>query len=117
MLDIDFTLNLVTISIIIVIAGIVGYASRSQQIRKNQMKIIKLRREMANNHAHILELQKECVNLEKLLHTTKVTVLPLKSIVQDFKEEDQDRNKSFNAAASLKNKRKVNHTLSWKQRI
>jgi predicted RNase H-like nuclease (RuvC/YqgF family) len=89
MLNIDFTFNVLTLSFILLIAAIAGYAFRSRQIRKKQLKIVELRREMVSNHAHILELQKEYVALELQLRGQKTPVLPLKSIVIDFKEEEK----------------------------
>jgi hypothetical protein len=115
--DIDFTFSLLSISLIIVIAGIVGYTLGSLQLRRNQMKVVKLRREMANNHAYILELQKECVDLENQLHKTKATVLPLTSIVKDFMEENKNKAEGHVTPESVINKRKDNLSLSWKQRI
>ena len=111
MFDIDFTLNLAYISLIITVAGIVGYSFRSHQIRKNEMKVVKLRKEIANNHAHILELQKECVDLENRWHKTKATVLPLTPIVKEFKEEEKNNIECFNNPKSVNNKRKINHSL------
>ena len=58
MYNIDFTFNLFTLFAITAAAGIIGYAFRSRQIQKKQMKVLKLRREVMNNHASILELQK-----------------------------------------------------------
>ncbi len=90
MYNIDFTFNLFTLFAITAAAGIIGYAFRSRQIQKKQMKVLKLRREVMNNHASILELQKECVDLQNQLRSSKIAISPLKSIVKNFDEEEVD---------------------------
>jgi predicted RNase H-like nuclease (RuvC/YqgF family) len=89
MFNIDFTLNVLTLSLIILAAAVAGYLFRNRHIKKKQLKIVELRREMVSNHAHILELQKEYVALELELRGAKTPVLPLKSVVIDFMDEEK----------------------------
>jgi hypothetical protein len=89
MFNIYLTLNILPLSLIVVAAGLTGFLSRGHQIRKKQMKIVELRREMVKNHAQILELQKEYVALEHQMQVGKTPVLPIKSVVIDFKDEDK----------------------------
>jgi hypothetical protein len=86
MLNIEFTLN--ALSLILMVSGaiFVGYYLRSRQLKKKQFKISELRKEIVYNHAQILELQTEYVNLEKSINGSKVPVLPMKPIVTDKKE-------------------------------
>ncbi len=85
MLNVEFTLNV--LSLILIVSGslVFGYYLRSRQLKKKQHKISELRKEMVYNHALILELQSEYVALEKSMKANKATVLPMK-IVNDIKE-------------------------------
>jgi hypothetical protein len=86
MLNVEFTLNVLSLIGLISGALIFGYFLRSRQLKKKQFKISELRREIVYNHAQILELQKEYVMLEKSTNANKATVLPMKSVVTDNKE-------------------------------
>jgi hypothetical protein len=83
--DIEFSISVLTLLAIIFSAAGIGYAFRSTQIRKKQLKIQHLKREIAYNHAHILEQQKEYVALEiEMRKLTQIRVLPLKSAGSDY---------------------------------
>jgi len=86
MLNVEFTLSV--LSLILLVAGslLFGYALRSRQLKKKQFKISELRREIVYNHAQILELQTEYVTLEKSLNISKATVLPMNANLTDNKE-------------------------------
>jgi hypothetical protein len=85
--NIEFPISLMSLLAIIFLALITGYASRGRQIRKKQLKIRELKNQILYNHAHILELQKECVALEsKMKKTTPVPVLALKPATRDSAE-------------------------------
>jgi hypothetical protein len=86
MLNVEFTLNV--LSLILIVSGAVsfGYYLRSRQLKKKQFKISELRKEIVYNHAQILELQTECVTLEKSMNISKATVLPMNKIISDNKE-------------------------------
>jgi hypothetical protein len=86
MLNIEFTLNVLTLIFIVSGALFTGYYLRSRQLKKKQHKIAELRKEIVYNHAQILELQTEYVTLEKSLHVGKATVLPMNKITTDTKE-------------------------------
>ncbi|MBS1597247.1 MAG: hypothetical protein JST75_03415 [Bacteroidetes bacterium] len=88
MLDsIDLTINVVVLLGIISVAILAGYYFGKLQLKKKQMKILELRKEIVWNHAQILELQKEYVALESNLKANKVPVLPLNPQVIDYMEE------------------------------
>jgi cell division protein FtsB len=86
MLNVEFTINV--LSILAVIGGslLTGYILRSRQLRKKQFKIAELRKEIVYNHAQILELQKEYVALEKSMKGSITPVLPIKQVLSERKE-------------------------------
>jgi predicted RNase H-like nuclease (RuvC/YqgF family) len=86
---IDFSLNVFSLSIIILTAMLIGFVCRSRQLKKKQIKISELRREMINNHAYILELQKEFIKLELKLNGPQTLVLPININTKDHKEDNQ----------------------------
>ena len=86
MLNAEFTLNVLSLILIVSGALIFGYFLRSRQLKKKQFKIAELRKEIVYNHAQILELQTEYVSLEKSMNVNQATVLPMKPIVAEIKE-------------------------------
>lgn len=86
MLDVEFTLNVLSLILIVLGAVFAGYYLRSRQLKKKQFKISELRKEIVYNHAQILELQMEYVSLEKSLNSNKATVRPMNAVVNDVKE-------------------------------
>ncbi len=89
MLTVEFSLNVFSLTIIIVTAVLMGFVFRSRQLKKKQIKISELRREMINNHAYILELQKEFIKLELKLNGPQTPVLPININAKDHKEDNQ----------------------------
>jgi hypothetical protein len=87
MFAIEFTLSLFTLIVMVGAAVLIGYSFRSNKLKKRQMKISELRKEMVSNHAHILELEKENVLLEKEIRANKTPVLSLKISASENKEE------------------------------
>jgi hypothetical protein len=86
MLNAEFTLTVFNLVLVITGALVAGYLLRSRQLKKKQFKISELRKEIVYNHAQILELQKEYVDLEKSTTSSRATVLPMIKIVGDAKE-------------------------------
>lgn len=86
MLNVEFTLNVLSLILIVSGALFVGYYLRSRQLKKKQFKISELRKEIVYNHAQILELQMEYVSLEKSMNVSKAPVLPMNMIVAEVKE-------------------------------
>ena len=66
MLNIDLSLNVLTLLFVVLVAGLIGFCFRSRQIKKKQWKIAELRKEIVTNHAYILELQKEYVTASRV---------------------------------------------------
>jgi uncharacterized membrane protein len=86
MLYVEFTLNVLTLIIIVSGALLSGYIFRSRQLKKKQHKIAELRKEIVYNHAQILELQIEYVALEKSMNISKAPVLAMNTTVIETKE-------------------------------
>jgi hypothetical protein len=86
MLNVEFTLNVLSLILIVSGALFFGYYLRSRQLKKKQFKIAELRKEIVYNHAQILELQTEYVTLEKTMNINKATVLPMNSAITENKE-------------------------------
>jgi hypothetical protein len=86
MLNVEFTLNVLSLILLIFGALFVGYQLRSGELKKKQFKISELRKEIVYNHAHILELQMEYVALEKSIDNPKATVLPMNTASTDTRE-------------------------------
>jgi hypothetical protein len=84
----EYTVNLLTLILIVFASGFIGYSLRSRQIKKKQIKIVELRREMVDNHAHILELEKENVILERQYQSTKT---PVRQIISLTNEKEENR--------------------------
>ena len=64
MLTFEFSMNVILLFAIIVVAAYVGFRFRSGLIAKSRIQVASLEREMVNNHAEILELQKEYLVLQ-----------------------------------------------------
>jgi uncharacterized protein YlxW (UPF0749 family) len=86
MLNVEFTLTVLSLMLMCAGALLTGYLLRSRQLKKKQFKISELRKEIVYNHAQILELQTEYVNLEKEIKTVKAPVLPMNKLISDKKE-------------------------------
>jgi len=86
MLNVEFTLSVLSLIVLIFGALLTGYQLRSHQLKKKQHKIADLRKEIVYNHAQILELQMEYVALEKSMNTSKATVLPMNAVPLETKE-------------------------------
>lgn len=88
MMNIELTINVLTLIIIVLGSALVGYALKNGQIRKKQSKILDLKKEIVFNHHQILELEKDCVQLESQVKTTQAPILTLKTSNKDFLEDN-----------------------------
>jgi hypothetical protein len=70
------------------VAGFIGYRLRSRQIWKKQNKIVELRKEMVDNHAYILQLQKEYVDLQSKFEDQKIPVLGMKDSAKGYDNQN-----------------------------
>ena len=92
MLLIKLTLDLSLVIGITVAAFLIGFLSRSAQLKKYKKRIGELETEMMANHAEILDLQKERLQLEeKLKDTSNIPVIPIN--VKEEKLQDKSAGK------------------------
>ncbi|MBO9634777.1 MAG: hypothetical protein J7578_16815 [Chitinophagaceae bacterium] len=61
----------------LVVAFLFGLMLRSRELAKSKRKVNSLETEMVSNHAEILNLQKENVELERKLKTLSIPVIPM----------------------------------------
>jgi hypothetical protein len=86
MLNVEFTLNVLSLILLAGGSSLTGYLLRSRQLQKKQFKISELRKEIVYNHSQILELQSEYVSLEKEMKSAKTPVRPMNPIDPEKKE-------------------------------
>ena len=86
MLVIELTLNVFVLTGIVIGSFLIGFLIKRSQIQSLKRKIVELENEMLNNHADILELQKNKALLEQNLQASKIPVIPLNP-----KEEGVDK--------------------------
>jgi hypothetical protein len=92
MLLIKFTIDLSVLVGITGIAFISGFLLRSKQLKKHKKRVGELESEMMANHAEILELQKERLQLqEKLQGSSNIPVIPIN--VKEEKLQDKSATK------------------------
>jgi hypothetical protein len=89
MFAIDFTINIIVLGLIILVAGLIGFGLRYGQISKSRSKIEELERDILNNYAEILSLEKENSNMESILQDIQSPVIPIKTAIKDEQEESQ----------------------------
>lgn len=88
MLLIKLTLDLSLVIGISVAAFFIGFVFRSAQLKKYKKRVGELESEMMANHAEILDLQKERLQLEeKLKGSSNIPVIPIK--VKEEKLQDK----------------------------
>lgn len=61
----------------VVVAFLFGFMLRSRELAKSKRKVSSLETEMVSNHAEILNLQKENVELERKLKSLSIPVIPM----------------------------------------
>lgn len=75
---------------VVVVASIIGYAIRSRQLESYRKKIGQLENEMLSNHAEILQLHKEKIDLLKSISEPTIPVIPINSSKDDKVEKMPD---------------------------
>ena len=84
---IELTLNVYVLFLIAAVSFLLGFWIRKKQIRPLKKKVYELEKEMLNNHAEILELQRTNALLEQNLQSSKIPVIPM----NPQKEESGDK--------------------------
>ncbi len=90
----NLSISILWLPVIILIAAFAGFSFRSAQIIKSKKRIIYLENEMLRNHAEILKLQQELVEMEKTNGLThKSRVVPMKDSQQEDNTEAGQKKK------------------------
>lgn len=71
-------LNVLWLPILALVSALIGFILRSAQLRKARQKVVSLENEMLQNHAEILQLQKDIVRLQNSLGDSKTPVVSIK---------------------------------------
>ncbi len=92
MLLIKLTLDLPVLIGITAVAFSLGFMLQGAQLRKQKKRVGELEKEMMANHAEILELQQEKLQLEeKLKGTSNIPVIPITAKEEKKSEKLQDK--------------------------
>jgi len=94
MLLIKLTIDLAVLIGITAVAFFTGLLLRGAKLKKQKRRIGELEKEMIANHAEILELQQEKLQLEEKLKGTKIPVIPITAKEEKKSEKLQDRSAS-----------------------
>jgi cell division protein FtsL len=89
MLTIEFTINIFVFAIIVLAAVLIGFSLRSSQLKRCHSKIEELEREILNNYAHILELEKENTSMETKLQDIEIPVIAMKPAPREEQQQNQ----------------------------
>jgi hypothetical protein len=84
MLTNEVTLNFYLLAAVLGISFFVGFAIRTKKMMKFRIKIQELEREILNNYEHILELEKEGLNIENRLQDIKSPVITMKTASKEL---------------------------------
>ncbi len=97
----EFSVNILVLMVLSLVSAFIGYKFKKGMEAKKQSKINQLEKEMVQNHAEILQLQKEyCVMEQKLRDLTK----PVISMKITAKEEEQQEENQRDSSSSLMKK-------------
>ena len=84
MLTTEVTLNIFLLAFILGLSVLVGFAFRAKMYLKFRTKIQELEREILNNCEHILELEKETLNIENQMQDIKSPVITMKAPAKEL---------------------------------
>lgn len=77
LLVINIEINLFVIAALMILSAFLGYILRSRQIEKQKNRVEELEKEMLANHAEILQIQREKIDLLKMIEQPAIPVIPL----------------------------------------
>jgi hypothetical protein len=97
LLVVEFEFNFYLVIGLMAIAALIGYATRSSQLHKLKKRVAELEKEMLANHAEILQVQKEKIDLLKMIEQPSIPVIPLNT-----SKDDQAADKLPDVAARKK---------------
>ena len=86
--SLEFSINIITLLIIVCVSVLAGFAVRHRQLTRKDNRIAELEREMIQAHAELLDTQKEYCEMELRMRDLTIPVI---SIKQAPKEEDEKK--------------------------
>ena len=89
MLTIEVSINVFVFALIILAAVFAGFSLRGKQVAKVRLKVEQLQREILHNHAEILALEKENINIESRMQDIQRPVIPIKIAIKEEQEENE----------------------------
>jgi len=89
MFAIEFSINIVVLGLLVFFAALAGFSLRYRQLLKYRTKIEELEREILNNYAEILNLEKENTCMESMLQDIQSPVIAMKTALKEEQEENQ----------------------------
>jgi|SRR5450432_1843276 len=75
----EVTLNVYLLASVLGISFLVGFAIKAKMVIRARTKIEELEREIMTNYEHILELERETMNLENRMQDIKSPVITMKA--------------------------------------
>ena len=90
MLALVVNVNLFLAAGIAIVTALIGFGLRSNQIASLKKKISELENEMLANHAEILQLQKEKIDILKSVTEQSIPVIPINTAKDDKLEKLPD---------------------------
>ncbi len=85
---IEFSINIFAFALVILVSVLAGFILRRNQVVKIRTKVEELEREILNNYAHILELEKENNVMEAKLQDIQIPVIPIKTAIKVEQEQN-----------------------------
>jgi hypothetical protein len=90
MLTNEVTVNIYLLAFILGLSAFVGFAIRAKIILKYRAKIEELERDILNNCAHILELERETMQMENKIQDIQIPVITMKTINKEAEPASQN---------------------------
>jgi hypothetical protein len=87
MFTIDITTNVYLFAAIMVASAFTGFFLRTTQIARSRAHIILLEQEIRDDHAEILELQRDFIALELKMNVVKGPVIKMKNLLKAESDE------------------------------
>jgi hypothetical protein len=85
----EVTINIYLLAFILGLSVFVGFVIRTKIILKYRAKIEELERDILNNCAHILELERETLQMENKIQDTQIPVITMKTINKEVEPVSQ----------------------------
>lgn len=79
MLDLDLTLNILTLAAIVCLSVLIGWLIRYGQLARKNRRIVELEKEMIQAHAELLDMQKEYCEMEGKMRDLSIPVISIKT--------------------------------------